>query len=60
MFPQQEELSHLLYPVVGCGQGVVEATQRNYSIQLRDGDQLLTVVLLKGQHTLDVFVKQWV
>lgn len=46
------------HPIVGCGQRVIEATERNDPVQLSDGYQLLAVAVLKAQRALDVFVKQ--
>lgn len=48
----------LSHPIAGCGQGVIEAAERGYSVQLSDGNQLLAVCLLKGQCALRVLLKQ--
>lgn len=49
---------YLSYPIAGCGQRVIEAAERGYSIKLSDGDQLLTVILLKVHCALHIFLKQ--
>lgn len=49
---------HFTYPIAWCGQGVIEAAERGNSIQLSDGDQLLTVSLLKVQCALHILIKQ--
>lgn len=49
---------YLSYPIAGCGQGVIEVAERRYSIKLSDGNQLLTVSVLKVQCALYVFLKQ--
>lgn len=46
------------YPIAGCGQRVIEAAERSYSIKLSDGNRLLTVALLKAQRALYIFLKQ--
>lgn len=46
------------HPIVGRGQGVVEAAERGYSVQFSDGNPLLTVSPLKVQCALYVFLKQ--
>lgn len=45
------------HPVLRCGQSVVEAAQRHHSVELGDGDQLLTAALLKVDHFLNVLLK---
>lgn len=46
------------YPIAGSGQRVIEAAKRCDSIKISDGDQLLTVGLLKGERLLCAFLKQ--